>query len=370
MLTTETVMAEAATLAQPTPGLDTRYFNDPAIYDAVRDQLYFKTWQYACHSSQVANPSDYFSFSLFEQDLMITHDQNGEVQALYNVCQHRGHKLVEGSGNKRVIICPYHQWAYQLDGQLRGAPNSKNVPGFDASKICVPKVRVENFLGFIFVNLDENAAPMDECYPSVREAILNLCPDIEQRQFAHEKECEEYCNWLVAVENYNECYHCKGVHKQFAEGIIDPGSYNIAPFGAGKVLNHSSKPSDSDGAWYDTSGSDYGSFYLWPSTSIQIYPGGVVNNYYWRPLGVDNTRVHRGWFSDDGQVDETLQKVIDLDWTTTVAEDLDLVKSVQRGLQSKGYRPGPLVIDPNGGIESELSIAKLHEWMREAVKGA
>ena len=163
MLTTETVMAEATTLAQPTPGLDARYFNDLAIYDAVRDQLYFKTWQYACHSSQVANPGDYFSFSLFEQDLMITHDQNGEIQALYNVCQHRGHKLVEGSGNKRVIICPYHQWAYQLDGQLRGAPNSKNVQGFDASKICVPKVWVENFLGFIFVNLDENAAPMNEC---------------------------------------------------------------------------------------------------------------------------------------------------------------------------------------------------------------
>jgi hypothetical protein len=82
---------------------------------------------------------------------------------------------------------------------------------------------------------------------------------------------------------------------------------------------------------------------------------------------VDDVRVHRGWYSDDGEVSEVLQKVIDLDRATTFAEDLVLVKNVQRGLHSMGYKPGPLVIDPGGGIDNELSTSMLHRWLREAV---
>jgi len=78
-------------------------------------------------------------------------------------------------------------------------------------------------------------------------------------------------------------------------------------------------------------------------------------------------RVHRGWYSKDGDVDNTLQKVIDLDRDTTFAEDLVLVRNVQRGVRSMGYRPGPLILDPKGGIDNELSIATLHRWLREAI---
>jgi phenylpropionate dioxygenase-like ring-hydroxylating dioxygenase large terminal subunit len=133
------------------------------------------------------------------------------------------------------------------------------------------------------------------------------------------------------------------------------------------VLRHTSKAAKNEKAWMDTAGSDYGSFFLWPSFSIQIYPGGIVNSYHWRPLRLDDTRVHRGWYSSDGKVDKSLKKVIDLDRDTTFAEDLVLVKNVQRGINSMGYTPGPLIIDNQGSIDSELSIAALHQWMREGV---
>ncbi len=350
--------------------LPSRYFNDATLFDMVREKLFFRHWQYACHSSQLPNPGDYFTFSLFDQDIVIVHGSDGVLRAMYNVCQHRGHKLVEGSGNKRHFVCPYHAWAYRLDGRLRGAPNMQSVEGFDKTGICVPRIHLQNFLGFLFINLDPDAENMQSFYPGVEEAIGELCPQITQQRFAHEHTADEGCNWLVAIENYNECYHCKGAHPQFASGVIDPKSYHISPFGEGKVLYHSSRPTGSQSAWYDVSGSNYGSFYLWPATSIQIYPGGVVNSYYWRPLAVDDVRVHRGWFSADGTVDDTLQNIIDLDRESTFSEDLALVKSVQRGLQSKGYRPGPLIIDPKGGIESEHSIAHLHQWLREAVDSA
>jgi len=351
----------------PVSGLPARYFTEPAIYQKVRSGIYFKTWQLACHVSQVSKPGDYFSFSIFDQDIFVIRGQDGVLRALFNVCQHRGHKLVEGAGNKRTIVCPYHAWTYDLSGRLMGAPNSQSVPGFSADAICVPQIRVEEFLGFVFVNLDPDCPTMDQCYPGVKDQILSLCPDIEMRVFAAAHTADEGCNWLTAVENYNECYHCKVAHPDFAKGVIDPKSYCVAPFGQGKVLRHRSRATRSDQAWYDVSGSDYGSFYLWPSSSIQIYPGGVVNTYHWRPLAIDDVRVHRGWYSADGTVDETLQNIIDLDRETTFSEDLVLVRNVQRGLQSMGYKPGPLIIDPKGGIDNERSIASLHQWLREAV---
>lgn len=360
-------MNQSRQSVSPLKGLEAKYFTNTAIFDRVKTNIYYKTWQLACHRSQVPNAGDYFSFSIFDQDAFVIRGQDRVLRAMYNVCQHRGHRLVTGAGNKRTIVCPYHAWSYSLDGHLKRAPNSAKVQGFDPALILIPKIRLEEFLGFVFVNLDNDCLSMEESYPGVKEAILALCPDVATRMFAHAHTADEGCNWLTAVENYNECYHCKMVHPRFAKGVIDPNSYQIAPFGSGKVLRHTSKPTQSENAWYDVSGADYGSFFLWPSTALQFYPGGLVNTYHWRPLTVDDTRVYRGWYSADGVVDSVMQTVIDLDRETTFAEDLLLVKNVQRGLKSMGYTPGPLIIDPDGGIENELSISTLHRWLREAV---
>jgi len=354
-------------IAAPAQALPARYYTDPEIYSRACEHIFAQSWHYACHATNAPEPGDYYAFTLMGQDLFVTRGRDGLLRCFYNVCQHRGHSLVEGSGRTRVLVCPYHAWSYELDGRLRAAPGSQALSGFDRSAICLTGVRLEVFLGFVFVNLAPQAKPMAECYPDVADAVLAFCPDIEERVFAHEYSAQEFCNWLVAVENYNECYHCGHVHKAFSEGVIDPGSYDIQPSGAGPVLRHSAKPAAGAGKWYDTSGSDYGSFYLFPLFSLQIYPGGVINTYYWRPLSHDDTEVHRGWFSRDGVVDDQLQSVIDRDRETTFAEDLALVRAVQRGLGSRGYRPGPLVISPACGINSEHSLAALHNWVREAL---
>ncbi|MEM7745434.1 MAG: aromatic ring-hydroxylating dioxygenase subunit alpha [Pseudomonadota bacterium] len=352
----------------PVHALDARYYTDREMYRRTVEKIFDTSWHYVCHTSHIPETGDYYAFELLGEDLFVTRGKDGEIRCFYNVCQHRGHTLVQDTGRTRVLVCPYHAWTYELDGRLRAAPGTKGMAGFDRSKICLTEVRVESFLGFVFVNLDTVAAPMDESFPGVRQAILSLCPDIENRLFAHEHEAQEHCNWLIAVENYNECYHCGHVHKAFSDGVVSPGSYDIQPFGMGRCLHHSARAAAGDGAWYDTSGSDYGSFYLFPLFSLQIYPGGLANTYYWRPVSHDDTIVHRGWFSRDGVVDDQMQAVIDLDRDTTFTEDLALVKEVQRGLGSRGYRPGPLVIRSGTGIDSEHSIAALHRWVVEALR--
>ncbi|MDH3389811.1 MAG: aromatic ring-hydroxylating dioxygenase subunit alpha [Gammaproteobacteria bacterium] len=351
----------------PVMGLDAKYFTDRDLFRRIVDEVFYRNWLLACHSSQLREPGDYLTLEIYDQDILITRDREGALRAFYNVCQHRGHKLADGSGNRRLLVCPYHAWSYDLKGHLKAAPHANKVPGFDASKICLTEIRLENFLGFLFVNLDPDCRSMDETYPGIREEMLKLCPDVEQRRYACHHTADEGCNWFVAVENYNECYHCSNCHPSFAKGIIDPNSYSIAPYGDIKVLHHTSQASHSDEAWYDVSGADYGSFFLWPATSIQFYPGGLVNSFTWRPLAVDDVRVFRSFYSNDGEVDATLQKVIDNDRETTFQEDLDLVSEIQRGLNSRGYRPGPLVLNPEGGINNEFPIYKLHEWLRAAV---
>ena len=360
-------MNVAAEMLAPAEALPARTYTDPEVYGRLRERVLMRAWHYVCHATNVPEPGDYHAFELMGEDLFVARGRDGRLRAFYNVCQHRAHPLVEGTGRTRVLVCPYHAWAYELDGRLRAAPGTRDTPGFERARICLTEVRVDSFLGFVFVNLDPAAPPMAEGYPGVAEAVLAACPDIEARVFAHEHAARESCNWLVAVENYNECYHCGHVHRAFSGGVIDPASYDIQPFGAGRVLRHSARPALGKAAWYDTSGSDYASFYLFPLFSLQLYPGGLVNTYYWRPLGPHDTEVHRGWFSGDGVVDDQLQRVIDLDRETTFAEDLQLVKNVQRGLGSRGYRPGPLVISPACGINSEHSLAALHGWIREAL---
>ncbi|MEO0995101.1 MAG: aromatic ring-hydroxylating dioxygenase subunit alpha [Pseudomonadota bacterium] len=339
-------------------------YTDPAVYARASERIFFRCWQYVCHATLVPEPGDYYAFTLMDQDLFVVRGRDGGLRCFYNVCQHRGHPLVSDTGRARVLVCPYHAWAYELDGRLRAAPGSRGT-GIDKGSVCLTEVRIEVFLGFVFVNLDGEAPAMDVCYPGVADAVRAHCPEIETRIFAHEHSAQEGCNWLVAVENYNECYHCGHVHKSFSDGVIDPGSYDIQPFGTGRVLRHTAEPARGQGAWYDTGGAAYASFFLFPAFSLQLYPGGLVNTYYWRPLAHDDTEVHRGWFSKDGVVDDQLQRVIDLDRDTTFAEDLALVRAVQRGLGSRGYRPGPLVIA--AGINSEHSIAALHGWVEEAL---
>ena len=119
---------------------------------------------------------DYFTFDMAGESLFCIKGRDGEIRTFYNVCQHRAHQLVSGQGQTRVVVCPYHAWTYELTGELRAGPNIKAVEGFDKSSICLTSVRTEVFLGFIFVNLDNDAKPMDEWFPNVRTELESYIP--------------------------------------------------------------------------------------------------------------------------------------------------------------------------------------------------
>ncbi|MEL7397841.1 MAG: aromatic ring-hydroxylating dioxygenase subunit alpha, partial [Pseudomonadota bacterium] len=220
--------------APVTLSLDARYYTDPAIFAKEMDGLLSTTWQFAGHANDIPKVGDYFAFEIAGQQLFSIRGRDKQVRTFYNVCQHRAHGLVQGSGNARVVVCPYHAWTYELTGHLRNGPNIGSVPGFDKSTVCLTEVRTEDFNGFIFVNLDDDAAPMDEWFPGVREEIAEYVPNVQELAPLECVEIPEKCNWKVSVENYSECYHCPINHQTFATGVIKPGSVLIS-MGHGQI---------------------------------------------------------------------------------------------------------------------------------------
>ena len=354
----------------PTLSLDARYYTEPEIFKLETKTLLAKSWQFAGHCALLQKPGDYFSFEIAGESLFCVMNREGQINCFYNVCQHRAHQLVSGAGSSSVITCPYHAWTYDLQGQFRAGPNTKSVQGFDGSKICLTSVRCELFLGFIFVNLDPDAAPMDDWFPNVRAELETFVPHWQELTPLEYVEIPENCNWKVSVENYSECYHCSLNHPTFSTGVVKPETYDIQP--QGYCLRHMTECQNLDDMTYpiDTSkahSQDYSSWFLWPLFSFQVYPGNVINTYHWRAIDADHVVVYRGWYMGGGHTEEVIHKLAIQDRQTTVEEDIHLVESVQRGLHSKGYRPGPLVVDPSCGVNSEHSIKALQSWMRDAV---
>ena len=353
--------------------LEPRYYTDPDIFDREVSELLSRTWQFAGHANEIPNPGDYFTFQVAGENLFCIRGQDNIIRTFYNVCQHRAHELVSDRGHARVVVCPYHAWSYELTGQLRTGPNLNSVPGFDRSKICLTGVLTEDYLGFIFVNLDSTAAPMEEWYPGVKNELLRYFPQIDQIQPHRWIKIEEKCNWKVSVENYCECYHCAKNHPTFANGVVKTDSYDIQPLGEGYVLRQITEGQNLDAMTYpidlgsNPHAGEYRSWFLWPTFSFQCYPGNILNTYHWRVDNHQTCDVWRGWFTYGDAGRDIVEQLAIQDRETTVEEDIGLVESVQRGLASRGYVPGPLVIDPAGGINSEHSMAMLHRWFKQSI---
>ena len=350
--------------------LDPAYYTSDAIYQQECFGLFMYTWQFAGHVSQAPNPGDYFTFEIAGQQLFCIRNYDNVLNTFYNVCQHRAHQLVQGQGQgKKTIVCPYHAWSYNLDGNLLRGPNTEVIPAQAKEGICLTPVRTQEFCGFIFVNLDDNAESMDVWFPEVEIQLRDFVPNIDALKPIETIFVSEKCNWKVSVENYSECYHCRINHRAFATGVIKPETYDIQP--QGYCLRHTTECQNLDQMSYpidldaNTHAGDYSSWFLWPTFSFQVYPGNVLNTYHWQPTSVDEVMVSRGWYTIDGKPSNLIHDLAVQDRETTVEEDIHLVESQQPGFKNRGYRPGPLVIDPAGGVNSEHSIQVLQQWMRD-----
>ncbi|MFC4121530.1 aromatic ring-hydroxylating oxygenase subunit alpha [Nonomuraea zeae] len=135
-------------------------YTDPKWFGVDQRAIFARTWQWLCHVEKLRVPGGYVTGTVAGMPILAVRDEAGTLRAFYNVCKHRAHELLSGSGVRHSIVCPYHAWTFDLTGRLRRARNTGGMPGFDTSAVCLDRIQVAEFGGMVYVNLDPEAAPL------------------------------------------------------------------------------------------------------------------------------------------------------------------------------------------------------------------
>ena len=138
--------------------LPANIYYQPEIFELEKERIFYNSWQYVGHVSMLAEPASYLVRDICDQSVIVLRTNDGELCAYHNVCQHRAHRLLEGEGSlSPLIVCPYHTWSYDYQGQLQSARGTEDIENFDKSKICLKTVRLELFFGFHLCEFRESA---------------------------------------------------------------------------------------------------------------------------------------------------------------------------------------------------------------------
>ncbi|WP_431298572.1 aromatic ring-hydroxylating oxygenase subunit alpha [Tabrizicola sp. BL-A-41-H6] len=194
-------------------------YTSPEFAEAEVRQIFAKEWLCAGRAEALPNPGDYLTMQIAGEPVIILRDKDGALRGMSNVCRHRMSTLLEGRGNVRSIVCPYHAWTYNLDGTLRGAPAMGLNEGFCKDKIALPTVRVENWLGWIMVTLNPDAPDPAEQLKDVENLVGYL--DMASYRETFREEFRWATNWKVLAENFMESYHLPVCHSGTIGGSVD-----------------------------------------------------------------------------------------------------------------------------------------------------
>lgn len=192
-------------------------YTDADVFELEVERLFNREWICVGRMEQVDRPGDFLCVDLPAQPIVITRDRSGALNALSRICLHRGMPLVGGSGNARRLTCPYHNWVYELDGRLRGAPMMEGVEDLSESDCRLPRLALEVWHGFIFVNQNPDAAPLSPQLRGLERLIGNY--GFENLVIAETVHFDSPWNWKILVENFMEAYHHIGTHRETLEPL-------------------------------------------------------------------------------------------------------------------------------------------------------
>ena len=192
-----------------------RYIS-PDYLQTEFDEIFAKQWLFAGLESDLQETGDYFVFNIGRESILVSRTQTGELAANYNVCQHRGARVMVGDmGSVDAFVCPYHGWTYAPDGRLLHAPDpdrfSKGVP---CEELSLKAVRLEVWAGMVFVCMDDSAPTLAEFLGPIQEMINPFRP--QDMSLIEDQTCNLECNWKAVFDNFQELYHVEYIHPQHA----------------------------------------------------------------------------------------------------------------------------------------------------------
>ena len=208
-----------AGLTETRETLPAHYYLDAEHHERELRAIWYRNWVYVGRAETLDGPRAYRTIDIGSQSILIVRDEKGDLQAFHNTCRHRGSVLCtekEGHLRSKFIICPYHSWAYSLQGDLQRT-SSKHCPGdFDTKDYPLYSVAIDEWQGFIFVNLaGKNAVPLAESFHDDSANFDNW--PLRDLKIGHTYQKTMACNWKIFWENFNECLHCPGVHPELSK---------------------------------------------------------------------------------------------------------------------------------------------------------
>jgi len=363
-----TFQKTTATFATGARSLPQRYFVSRDVFEEEQEKIFSRQWVLVGHQSALAQPGDYFISEVANESLIVVRDKRGEIRGFYNVCRHRGSRLIESRNGQlsAAIQCPYHAWTYALDGRLLGAPHMDDVPDFNKADYSLHPVNVEIWEGFIFVNLAEAGSLTSilsqrerrkpDGFVSLEDWFAPL-----QRKFSHWNmsilqpakriEYDVRANWKLMFQNYSECYHCPGVHPQLqkispydsAENDLREGPFlgGFMKINPGKSLTMSG---NACAAFVGNIENLQQVFYysIFPNMLLSLHPEYVMVHQLW-PHSPEQTLIVCDWlFHPDAfsRKDFKPEDAIEF-WDVTNKQDWHVCELSQQGIASRAYEPGP-----------------------------
>lgn len=377
---------------RPGYSLEAPFYIDPSIYDLDVDLVFSRHWIFVAPEPTMPEPGDYITVQIGRNSVLLVRGDDMQVRAFHNVCRHRGTRLCqEDKGVVGNLVCPYHQWTYDLSGKLLFAEGMGKA--FDVSQHSLKPVHLRNIGGLLFICLSEDApADIDEMARTIEPYVLPH--RMADCKVAKQTDLIEDCNWKLTVENNRECYHCAANHPELAVSLsafilddFDPNDPSISdeareyhaerergrtrwaelqlPFQQVERLDScvtgfraerfplakagASHTLDTDVACKrllaDFKESALGDLSFWTQpNSWHHFMSDHIITFAVLPIAVDKTLVRTTWMVHKDAVegvDYDLENLTTV-WTATNAQDRHLAEGVQRGAYSKAYEPGPL----------------------------
>jgi phenylpropionate dioxygenase-like ring-hydroxylating dioxygenase large terminal subunit len=206
------LVERAATPLERATAMPPEFYRSTALFERELDAIFAKEWLCPGRAADIATPGDYLTFSINDQSVFTVRGHDGAIHSFSNVCLHRMMRLLDGRGNCARIVCPYHAWTYDIDGRLLGAPHMKRTPNFDPREHRLPQIRTEVWEGWIYVTLNETAAPVADALAPLH-AVVAPYAMAEYVPIA----MEDYVwstNWKILAENFMEGYHLPVAHRR------------------------------------------------------------------------------------------------------------------------------------------------------------
>ncbi len=323
-------------------------YTSRAVLDYEQRRFFAGTWTCLGRSDELLAPGETArSATVGGVPVLLTRDEAGGLRAFANTCRHRAHELLapEGAGRRQAVVCPYHGWSYRLDGSLLAAPGFRDAEGFSPEEYGLVQLPLETWRGWSLVNASADGGPLAEHLGDLDGLVTPYAPERLTRLATHAYDVA--ANWKIVVENYHECYHCPLIHPELCRVSPPDSGENYALSGAwvgGRMdLRSGTATMSLDGrsAGRPIAGVDPRAVLylgLFPNLLLSLHPDYVMAHRL-EPIDVDRTRIECSWYFPSADIDPSY--AVDF-WDLTNRQDWAACESVQRGVASPHYRPGPL----------------------------